>query len=1248
MSEKLERGMDDSKDSITSRGVWENSRSISVSARILRLIHGMPRVVWLTTSAVILITGSAAWHFHQPQWSVGEGHEPRQATRLLSLDWWTRPSVRDAGSALPEISARLYGVAIETASQGHRSRVWVVGTGGFLAYSDDDGRCWAQFEYKVERAEFLKLKKQNTCESASQTAQFRWLELAPTVFAAPLSQSRSPEQQQSPARQGQPRDGARTTGSPSESTGVQQKVTVFPTAISFGDVQLPPPQSATSALDSREFTVTNPAKYPIKVFISGFNGDTYGEFSLKPTPSCGSNVVPPAGDCSFAVFFSPRKAGKKQVGLDVQTSVSQSFVITIDAIAHIPNEASSSSQQGNPPGRQNNTEAPTVRESTKPNLVAALKPPANPPDLLGIEFSPSGKIVSTGGLLWRFTSDNTWFLEHVPRDHKERVANIEWLLSGPSSGKWATETWIENPQMLSRPRDRYGCSDCTIRAEVSGDSGSSSWAVGWATDAFGDHGIIFRSEDSGRSWTAMSRGALSVTERAAVTNKRPWMWPPNWYWAVVFLSIAAALPALLPPPARSDPIESQTGSVEGRLSSDKPLDPGDLDVLGLTGIALGLSRFLRNEKTLPPLTVAVNGEWGSGKSSLMNLLRCDLESYGMRPVWFNAWHHQKEEHLLAALLQNVRLEAVPPLWSLLGVPFRLRLLCYRLHRSWPVLILSAGVLIFLIVLDYHLRSHDHSDLFLWVISQLFQSSGTEATGPVSNVPLHGGIVALLVGVAALSKGLTALGANPAALLASVAKGNRMKDLEAQTSFRQKFAVEFHDFTCALGSRRPLVVFVDDLDRCLPENVRDVLEAVNFLVSSGDCFVILGIDREAVQRAIGLSFKEVAEEIGPKHEAVSANVSFQLPVEAEASREKRAEFAQKYLEKLINLEVRVPQAVDEATKQRLFERTPEKEAETGMARALLLLLQVSKWAVPGALAASLLVGASQLSVIAVPAVERWMTEKPSEPPPGTSGSQQNTGLSYDENVLKGENSADPRSYDAVLGRSRGPITASDGELISPISGSGSTITPGKPIWPALWVLSLPMYMAGLFILLVANVVLTARPGIVTHDSPQFSDAMEKVWYPVVLAKQSTPRAAKRFVNRVRYLAMRQRGYQEQASMWERVLFPGRLREPARTENWQPIPEPLLVALAAVEQMQPQWIYDEAAFKHVAGENGIAELIGKFPANLPTAATLLEKARAKHLETFSDPTYEQKQADWESLPIYRERFLEIWPPTLGETG
>ena len=159
-------------------------------------------------------------------------------------------------------------------------------------------------------------------------------------------------------------------------------------------------------------------------------------------------------------------------------------------------------------------------------------------------------------------------------------------------------------------------------------------------------------------------------------------------------------------------------------------------------------------------------------------------------------------------------------------------------------------------------------------------------------------------------------------------------------------------------------------------------------------------------------------------------------------------------------------------------------------------------------------------------------------------------------------------------------------------------------------------------------------MVTQDSQNFTDALEQVWYPLVLAKQNTPRAAKRFVNRVRYLAMRQRAYSEQGSMWERVLFPQRLREPSSAEKLETIPEPLLVAMAAIEQLEPVWIYDLDAFQGLAKSG--STLVG-YPGTNAVSDALIERARAEHVKTFND------KFGWDSLSAHRERFISIWPRT-----
>ncbi|HEY7496273.1 MAG TPA: P-loop NTPase fold protein [Candidatus Tectomicrobia bacterium] len=157
----------------------------------------------------------------------------------------------------------------------------------------------------------------------------------------------------------------------------------------------------------------------------------------------------------------------------------------------------------------------------------------------------------------------------------------------------------------------------------------------------------------------------------------------------------------------------------------------------------------------------------------------------------------------------------------------------------------------------------------------------------------------------LWKGVRAFGVNPASLMATMSGGASLRALKAQAGFRYQFAAEFQEVTRALNPYS-MVILIDDLDRCRPENVLEVLETVNFLVSSGDCFVIMGMALDRVERCVGLHCKDVAEELLDDN-APPIELAAEQPADtvADEGRKKRAEFARQYLEKLINIEVPVP-------------------------------------------------------------------------------------------------------------------------------------------------------------------------------------------------------------------------------------------------------------------------------------------------------------------------------------------------------
>lgn len=443
-------------------------------------------------------------------------------------------------------------------------------------------------------------------------------------------------------------------------------------------------------------------------------------------------------------------------------------------------------------------------------------------------------------------------------------------------------------------------------------------------------GKIFYSEDGGISWTPNSY------ERA----------PARWYYIVAFLLICLAVFCVLI--VWSDRKKHKVIDTLGvEATSDKPLERAEQDLLGFSIIAEALSYFLRHEKTQPSLTVSITAAWGRGKSSLMRLLRRRLIMAGGRVVWFNAWHHQKEPVMLAALLGVVTEQAVPRWFSYQGIRFRLRLILKRLKRrplrgvlALTVFICGILIMIYMSLLalwwmgsvGISLVTDDTPELngrvieaggLLWkslrdvidsppvqsLMSAEWSAFVRETIGLTgTDLPAFAKLVTALLLFSGVYLLLTyfsrAFPARPGALLFSSGNRFNLAQAEDQTTLRQRFRENFEDVTWALKPRT-LTIFIDDIDRCTPANAAEMLEACNYLIEAGQCFVIFGMAREVVEAQLADHFAGVADQAA-EMENVKLALSAGGPVPAPIDKaQARLRYARNYLKKLIQIDVPVP-------------------------------------------------------------------------------------------------------------------------------------------------------------------------------------------------------------------------------------------------------------------------------------------------------------------------------------------------------
>lgn len=102
---------------------------------------------------------------------------------------------------------------------------------------------------------------------------------------------------------------------------------------------------------------------------------------------------------------------------------------------------------------------------------------------------------------------------------------------------------------------------------------------------------------------------------------------------------------------------------------DVPKKASEADLFGIDKYKNGLIRFIENSET--PITVAIQGEWGSGKTSLMNSIQNDLcgeipedlkeHAHPFYGVWVNTWQYslmRSQEETLVAIVSSITAKIV--------------------------------------------------------------------------------------------------------------------------------------------------------------------------------------------------------------------------------------------------------------------------------------------------------------------------------------------------------------------------------------------------------------------------------------------------------------------------------------------------------------------------------------------------------------------------------------------------------------
>lgn len=269
----------------------------------------------------------------------------------------------------------------------------------------------------------------------------------------------------------------------------------------------------------------------------------------------------------------------------------------------------------------------------------------------------------------------------------------------------------------------------------------------------------------------------------------------------------------------------------------------DLDLLGFDFLVDALVVAL-TEPRLLPLTVGVLGDWGSGKSSLMQLAAGQLaaierdaegevdEGAPTSPyltVHFSPWQYEDHQDVKVALMTAV-LDALetrlPDATVEIG---RLRTFVRGLKR-WMRRTGRVGATLAPTVVPMAVQglAPDLDPQALAILTSVTGAAAAE-TAPLLSDP-------------------------PAAPKNSDENKPPLEDIK-------QFRKEFKDLVNRLPDGDAVVVFIDDLDRCLPETVVDTFEAIRLFLNTPKTAYVLALNQNVVESAIDSRYPEITKADG---------------------------------------------------------------------------------------------------------------------------------------------------------------------------------------------------------------------------------------------------------------------------------------------------------------------------------------------------------------------------------------------------
>ena len=281
---------------------------------------------------------------------------------------------------------------------------------------------------------------------------------------------------------------------------------------------------------------------------------------------------------------------------------------------------------------------------------------------------------------------------------------------------------------------------------------------------------------------------------------------------------------------------------------ERPIERAEDDRLGRANFSTNLARSILEWKGIGSLVIALNGKWGIGKSSIINLAKNELSKFIEKDqptiIEFNPWFFSGDENLNEHFFNEISKALVIKNKSIDD-----KKIANKLREYSSALNIIPG----------HSKLHEtiKSTLVFMAIFGIAARQLINFQTRVSNVIVIGSIILLILSLVN-------------SVLHKISEFLELRAI-ANTKTVVEFKREIKEFL--LKRKSKILIIIDDIDRLTPDEIRTLFKLIKINNDFPNVIYVLSFDGEVVKTALetqrGINGKDYLEKI--------VQVTFDIPL-----------------------------------------------------------------------------------------------------------------------------------------------------------------------------------------------------------------------------------------------------------------------------------------------------------------------------------------------------------------------------------